>query len=353
MEEFKSEIETEIEVAKNNEPKKIKNLLSLVILLAGLFLGSLFVDIGQLISGSGFSAKNLNKSDIFTAYDKTWVAYSEPAVTVSVISDDTCENCDPGEALVWLRRVVPTISTKKIDYDSVEGKNLVSKFGIKTLPAFIFGSSIDKTEFYGQAQVLFEPKEGEYVMNTQELGLVPGKYLELPKINESDALLGSPDAKVKVVIFSDFQCPYCKIFYESQRATMKERSENVVYDFKELPLDEIHSQANGAALASQCALEQGKFWEYADKLYATQVEWSAAANTGKFKEYARTLGLKADEFNTCLDGAKYQEKINADKNEAAEFGISGTPAIFVNDKVENGAITAEQLKASIDEELNK
>ncbi|HRY82907.1 MAG TPA: thioredoxin domain-containing protein [Candidatus Moranbacteria bacterium] len=332
---------------------KIKNLISLSILLFGLLLGSLFVDIGQIIKGGGYSQKNLNKSDIFEASGKTWVAYSDPAVPISVITDDACENCDPGEILAWLRRVSPTISAEKINFDTEKGKTLIGEFGIKTLPAFIFGKNLDQTEFYAEAQPLFYAKGDKYVLNVQELGAPVGKYLELPRINNDDATFGNNDAKVKVVIFSDFQCPYCKVFYKSLRDTMKNYKDNVLFSFKEFPLSEIHPQAENAALASMCALEQGKFWEYADMLYAKQSQWGETKDTSSFKSYARTLGLNANDFNGCLDNKKYQDKINADKNEAQNFGVTGTPTIFIQDKVETGALSADQFKADIEEQLSK
>lgn len=335
------------------EKNKIKNLISLVILLVGLLLGSLFVDAGQMIKGGGYSQKNLNKSDIFEASGKTWVAYSDPAVPISVITDDTCEACDPGEILAWLRRVSPTISAKKISFNSEQGKNLISEFGIKTLPAFIFAKNLDQTEFYTEAQALFYAKGDKYVLNVQTLGAPVGKYLELPQVNVNDATLGNKDAKVKVVIFSDFQCPYCKVFYKSLRDTMKNYQDKVLFSFKEFPLTEIHPQAQSAALASMCAQEQGKFWEYADILYAKQSQWGETKDNASFKSYALMLRLNVNDFNGCLDNKKYQDKISADVSDAQNFGITGTPTIFVGDKVETGALSAEDLKKDIEEQLSK
>ncbi|MDZ4385358.1 MAG: thioredoxin domain-containing protein, partial [Candidatus Moranbacteria bacterium] len=227
---------------ESKKDKKIKNLLSITILLAGLFAGSLFVDVAQVIKGSGFSSKNLNRAEIFEANGKTWVAYSEPAVGVKVISDDACEKCDPSEALVWLRRVLPTISAEKVAYDSQAGKDLINKFGISTLPAFIFDGNITKTDFYAQAQILFDPKDESYIMKTQELGLEPGKYLNIPETKEGDATFGKLDSEVRVVVFSDFQCPFCKSFWNSLRDTMKSYGDRVAFSDKHLPLG-IHPQA--------------------------------------------------------------------------------------------------------------
>jgi protein-disulfide isomerase len=339
-------------VKKEGKDKKIKNLISAVILLAGLFVGSLFVDISQLFNGGGFSLKNLSKTEIFESGGKTWVAYGEPMVNVKVITDEQCEKCNPAEPLVWLRRVAPTINAQKVEFSSEEGKILIEKFGIKTLPAFIFSQAIDKTEFFVQASTLFVLKDNQFELKTQELGLAPGRYLDLPQIKEGDPVFGKEDSNVKMIIFSDFQCPYCKLFHQTLRDTMKIYGDRVAFGFKHLPLS-FHAQAENAALASECANEQEKFWEYGDKLFASQTEWSAVQGTQKFKDYAKTIGLKTAEFNQCLDGKKYQDKIDAGKAEAAGFGISGTPASFVNGQFNNGVIGLEQLKAAIDLELAK
>lgn len=342
--------ETENVSAADNKDKKIKNLISIVILLAGLFVGSLFVDVAQLLKGSGFSPKNLSQGDIFESGGKTWVAYNEPIVSVKVISDDTCDKCDPSEALVWLRRVLPTLSAQKVDFNSEEGKALVSQFSIRTLPAFIFADPVTQTSFYGQAQALFNKKDNFYSLDTQQLGLTPGKYLSLPAVQQGDALAGKQDASAKVFLFSDFQCPYCKLYWGTFREAIKQYGDRVVFDYKHFPLP-FHAQANNAALASECALEQNKFWEYSDKLFAAQTEWSNAQGTQKFKDYAQQLGLNASQFNQCLDSQKYQSKIDADKTEGNNFGVSGTPATFAGSQFKNGVISLDELKTAIEAEL--
>lgn len=341
------------EVSKNKKTEnKIKNLISALILVSGMFLGSLFIDLSQMFQRSGFSNKKLSQSDIFEASGKTWVAYGEPAVGVKVLSDETCKECNVAEILVWMRRILPTVATEKVDYTSDEGKQLIEKFGIKTLPAFVFGAEIKNTDFYAQAGTLFDEKDGELALRTQDIGIPVGKYIELPKINDGDATFGPIDAKVKVVVFSDFQCPYCKLFHAALRDTMKNYADKVAFDYKFLPLD-IHAQANDAALAAGCALDQGKFWEYADKLYGDQASWANKNDLVKFKEYAKTLGLNSTQFNQCLDDKKYQTKIDADKKEADSFAVTGTPGVFVNANFQTGAISADQLKSAIDGALTK
>lgn len=87
---------------------KIQNLTSILILMTGLFAGSLFVDIGQLVTREGYSPRAVREFNILEAAGKTWVAYTDPKVDVKVITDSTCTKCSPDEALVWFRRILPT-----------------------------------------------------------------------------------------------------------------------------------------------------------------------------------------------------------------------------------------------------
>jgi len=337
---------------ENLEKKRIKNLISIIILMGGMFVGSLFVDFVQLFRGGGFSQKNLNKTDVFEANGKTWAAFTEPIVNVKVVTDDSCEACDPSDVLVWSRRVLPTLNAQKVPFNSEEGKKIISENGIKFLPAFIFSQKLSETDFYSQAQVLFLEKNGQFVMQTQGLGLEPGKYVDSPEIKEGDAFFGNKESKVKVVVFSDFQCTYCQAFFKSFRQAMKEFEGQVLFALKQLPQEE-DSQSEKATLASFCALEQGKFWEYADKLYSDQARWVESRNNQVFKNYASVLKLNYNQFSDCLDSKKYQNKIEEDLEEALNFGMQGTPAIFVNNNFQTGAVGLDELKKAIEDELNK
>ena len=342
----------ELSEGSEKQEKKMKNLISLAILLGGLLLGSIFVDVIQLAKGGGFSPKKLAQTDIFNYGGKTWVSYSEPIVKVQVISDETCEACKPDEPVLWLHRIVPTILTSKIDQNTKEGENLIKKFEIKTLPAFVFSKEIEKTDFFKQAGTLFVKKDENFVLKTTELGIQPGKYIEKMEAKNDDIKIGNPESKVKVFEFSDFQCPYCKSFHTSvTKKLLSEFGDKILFVYKNFPLN-FHPQAENAALAAECANEQGKFIAYADKLFANQADWGKTEGTAKFKTYAQQLGLKAD-FNTCLDEKKYADKVNNDKKEAESFGISGTPSIFVNEKSIASGTGYAEIKKAIEEELAK
>lgn len=349
-EEIISEVSA-MEDAKTKD-KKTKNLIAAVILLGGLFLGSVFVDIAQLVKGNGYSERVLKKTDVFEAAGKTWVAYSEPIVKINVLTDDNCEECNPKETLILIRRVLPTISVSKITNDSEEGEKILTDFKIRSLPAFVFSKEIANTEFFSETQQLFEKINDEYLLRTAEAGIKIGKYLELPKIEEGDIKIGPNDAKVKIVEFSDFQCPYCQKFHSEMNKVINEYGDKIQFVYKHLPLD-FHPQANNAALAAECANEQGKFRPYADKLFQDQEKWGKTEGIQGFKNIAGQLGLNISQFSKCLEEAKYQEKIANNSAEAASFGISGTPGTFINDQFLGGASDFETMKEMIDHELTK
>ncbi len=337
-----------------DENKKTKNLLALVIVLAGLFVGSLYVDIVQAFTKAGFSSRALATTDVVSAAGKTWVAYDQPIVHVTVLSEDSCKECQTDEALVWLRRIFPTVSAEVLDISKDQrAKDLAKSANISSIPAFIFSKEVAEVPVYEQAKQLFVPlndKDGQYTLDIAQVGIPVGKYLELPTINDTDIQSGSKDAPVKVVEFTDFQCPYCKAFHATLEQTLKAYGDKVLYVYKNYPLP-IHPQAENAALAGECANEQGKFSDYADTLFSKQDEWGKTTGVQKFKAYARTLGLDGAKFDACLDGKKYQDLVTASTEEGKKFGISGTPGTFVNGTFLNGAVPGSDLKSAIDAEI--
>jgi protein-disulfide isomerase len=330
--------------------KRTKNYLSIIVLLAGLLVGSIFVDVAQFVSRSGFSPRALKQLDVFPYNGRTWVAYSEPVVTVQVVNDSNCKECDVTDAVQMMKRVMPTLVVKEVQYDSDQGKALIDQMKIKSLPAFVFDDSVTKTDIYVQAQDVFQKQGDNYTVDTAQLGIQPGKYLELPSVSDDDPQVGPKDAKVKVVLFSDFQCPYCKNFYEQDiKKAMADYKDQVLFVFKEVPLS-IHDKAAAAANAAECANEQGKFWQMADQLYGKQTTWSSATSFNP-TTYAAAAGLNMPQFNQCYSAKKYQDKIDADTQMAQNFGISGTPAVFVNDQFFGGVVPYDQFKAAIDQQL--
>ena len=139
---------------------------------------------------------------------------------------------------------------------------------------------------------------------------------------------GSRNAKLTLVEFSDYQCPFCGRYFHETLPQIEQdyvKTGRVRYVFRNFPLEAIHKEAFKAAEAANCAGEQGRYWEMHDRLFANQQALAPAELPG----HASTLGLDAPRFQQCLDGAKYAAAIRQDMSEAQEAGVRGTPSFFI------------------------
>ena len=119
--------------------------------------------------------------------------------------------------------------------------------------------------------------------------------------------------------------------------------------WKDFPLTAIHPQAFRAAEAGQCAREQGKFWEYHDRLFANQ----QTLDVEFLKKYAADTGLDAAKFSACMDTAKYGDRVQEQMGIGARLGVESTPTTFINGRLVSGAQPYEVFAAIIDEELER
>jgi len=169
------------------------------------------------------------------------------------------------------------------------------------------------------------------------------------KVPLGNAPVQGPDtAKVTIVEYSDFQCPFCSRVVPTVKKIEETYGKDVRVLFKQNPLP-FHQNAPGAAEAALAANEQGKFWQMHDKLFANQQALSRA----DFEKYAADIGLDVNKFKASLDSGKFKQQIEADKAEAAKFGATGTPAFFVNGRFLSGAQPFENFKTLIDQEMEK
>ncbi len=170
--------------------------------------------------------------------------------------------------------------------------------------------------------------------------------------------LGSKNAKVVLVDFSDFECPFCKKYFDETFEQLKKDyvdTGKVIYYYRHFPLD-FHSAAKPAAIASECANEQGKFWEYHDLIFKEQ-DKIAQKTPDEIKQalkgFAVSLGLNTSNFNNCLDLEKYKANVEKDQKEGQTAGVNGTPTFFVNGLSVVGAQPYSVFKTIIDQELTK
>lgn len=167
------------------------------------------------------------------------------------------------------------------------------------------------------------------------------------EINDSDHLRGPKNAKVTLVEYSDFECPFCGRFYPTVKQLLDEYGDKVRFVYRHFPLDSIHPQARPAAEASECAAEQGKFWEFHDGLFENQERLGSALYT----ELAGKLKLNKKKFDECVSSRKYQQKVESDLQTGVSQGTRGTPHTLINGVSVSGAVPYAQLKAIVDQAL--
>jgi protein-disulfide isomerase len=164
----------------------------------------------------------------------------------------------------------------------------------------------------------------------------------------NSASRGPKEAPVTIVEFSDFQCPYCSRAKPTLERVREVYGDRVRVVFRDFPL-QIHPLAPKAAEAGACAKDQGKFWEMHDRLFDSPQKLAVA----DLKQHAKDLGLDATAFDECLDSGRHAADVQKDMAEGARYGVSGTPAFFVNGRSLVGAQPFEGFAQVIDDELER
>lgn len=161
-------------------------------------------------------------------------------------------------------------------------------------------------------------------------------------------VLGPPSARITLVEFSDFQCPYCSKAVLQIAATLKAYPNDVRLIFKQYPLDS-HPQAPISASASLAAHAQGKFWPMHDVLFANRPRLSRAS----ILEWAKDLGLDMKRFTADMDSESIKKTVLRDQADGDKAGVEGTPTLFINGQKYNGDLAPETIKPVIEGELKR
>jgi protein-disulfide isomerase len=181
----------------------------------------------------------------------------------------------------------------------------------------------------------------------------PGEHAVGTEVQAIDVPAGAPSrgpdtARVTVVVWSDFQCPFCARGAQTLRQLQEQYGKDVRLVFRNDPLP-FHRDAPLAAAAALAAQEQGRFWEYHDALFAHQ----GALDRASLERYAQDLGLDLVRFRQALDSKKFEASLAGDTEAANRAGVSGTPTFFVNGHRVMGAQPLDTFKALVDSELAK
>jgi protein-disulfide isomerase len=177
----------------------------------------------------------------------------------------------------------------------------------------------------------------------------------MSKINlEGQPERGPKDAKVTIVEYSDFQCPFCaRVYTTFENEVLKEYGDRVRFVFKNYPLSSIHPWAEDAALASECAYQQGndQFWTMYNGLFSKQSDINKENFRDRVTAIAQEGGMDSTKLQQCLEARGAIDAVKADESEATALGVNSTPTFFVNGRRLSGAQTYESFKQLIDQEL--
>lgn len=165
---------------------------------------------------------------------------------------------------------------------------------------------------------------------------------------DDDAAKGPDKAPVTIVEFSDYQCPYCSRAEETVQGVLKKYGDKVRVIYRDYPLS-FHQNAQVAAEASECAKDQGKFWEMHGAMFANQAKLTAP----ELIETAGGLGIDKEKFKTCLDSGKKKAEVQKDFQDGQKYGVTGTPTFFVNGIRMVGARDVAAFSELIDQELQR
>jgi len=164
-------------------------------------------------------------------------------------------------------------------------------------------------------------------------------------ISETDPYLGNPSAKIKIVEFGDFACPYCQAASGVFRKVLREYENKVFYQFRDYPT--VSENSLWLSMAAACAHEQNKFWLFHDRLFQKQ----GRITSENINQLAKSSGLEIKQFSFCFNKEKYKNEVLEDFLSGEDAGVAGTPTFYINGKKFSGAPTEESLRKTLDQLL--
>jgi protein-disulfide isomerase len=300
--------------------------------------------------------------------DKAWKLHDKMYENNTALTRPDLEKY-AGEVGLDVAKLKKEMDDPKVKEEIAEDQKIATAVGATGTPTFyINGHEIvgaqDASSFekiidaeIKEADALLKkgtPLKDVYTKRIETAALAPAAAPSAPAAPEGkqdiklgDApVMGPASAPVTLVAFSDFQCPFCSRAVPTLKEIEGQYQGKLRVAFKQMPLP-FHDKAHLAAEAALAANEQGKFWQYHDKLFANQ----QALDRPSLEKYAQELGLNMGKFKAALDSGKFKDRVDADAKEGAAVGATGTPTFFINGTKLVGAQPADAFKSLIDKEL--
>jgi protein-disulfide isomerase len=219
---------------------------------------------------------------------------------------------------------------------------IILGFGLIAAAIFFSGSSSAPTNIAGNLNDKANPEE-------------PTTGPVRP-VDENDHIRGNPNAPIVIVEYSDYDCPFCKSYHETMNTVMDEygTTGQVAWVYRHFPIEQLHPNAPGIALASECVADLGgndAFWTFSDLVFGER-ERNAQTNVTKLGDYAVQAGVEESAFDSCVEEQRFTDNVDEDFADAANAGAKGTPYSLVlvggQQGVINGAQPYESVKQIIE-----
>ncbi|WP_428235364.1 DsbA family protein [Gracilimonas sp.] len=168
------------------------------------------------------------------------------------------------------------------------------------------------------------------------------------EISEEDYFLGNPDAKLTLLEYGDYECPYSRLGYRFSQMLLKKYKQELRFVFRNFPLRKKHPNAQLAAEAALCAGAQDRFWEMHNLLF----KHNRRLSENRILEFAEDIGLDLYRFKVNLTTNEFASRVTADFRGGVKSGVDDTPTFFVNGERYSGELDYKQLKAFVDTFLN-
>jgi protein-disulfide isomerase len=245
--------------------------------------------------------------------------------------------------------------------DTSSEDRIVQRIKDEVLKAFREGDFFQQAIDQGVQRFFQKQRDSEEEARAAQDRLASEKAKNVRRVSASrDHIYGNSNALISLIVYADFECPYCKTFHHTAKTIVQEYNGNVNLVYRHFPLSFHNPGAQKEAEASECVNELGGndgFWNYADAIYArTSSNGNGFPLTG-LAPLVKELGMDADRFQKCLDNQKYEKRVQEDVVEGGQIGITGTPAnILLHSQtgeavMKFGALPLEAFKTEIDKML--
>lgn len=355
--------------SKKTTPSALGSSRLLPWLLTFAFGGAL---LGTWMADQQFMGQFDPDAGMVVIENKTWMPVDGKPITVVVLNDKDCGSaCSTESGINSLKAsVTPALKVEKLDINTARGQALIDQFDLVSVPQYFFGLDIEDFELEdvnGETTKFVEnlppglltKKEDLYYIDGARVGFKPGKFIAAPDFD----MTGEPvqgDGPVTVVEFTDLQCPYCKRFHDQNKALIDQlvADGTITYVVKDFPLSFHKESSGGMHKALNCALQEGGSEAYSaikDQIFANQASFTGiggAAAVDQIEGYATEQGM---DISACLanNSAEVQAEIQADMQEGAKYGVSGTPSVFVGTQILPGAVGPAVVQAAVKAEMGQ